>query len=157
MIGDVMIGFRTSTPWKSILAIIYYSLCFAGFSYGVLKGISVLIITWSMPALLFSVIDALRKRKYSNLYSIPAFVLAALVSLCLCFFDAEVQDETKIATTVETVVATEIFDSEMVSITRYGNKYHKPDCNTISNRETMSVTLKEAVDSNKIPCNICFN
>ncbi len=47
-------------------------------------------------------------------------------------------------------------ESDVVYVTKSGNKYHKPDCNLIKNRKTSKVSIEEATSKGLEPCGKCF-
>ena len=152
MSGDSMLGFRSKTPWKIIIAIIYYGMCFAGFGLSVYKGIAVFILFASLPSVFISVVDAVRFNKKELLYSIPAGLLALAISIF--FYTLDFDKQQKIA---EPEITGTAIQSEIVFITRQGAKYHKQHCQTIDDKQTISITLEEAAIKNLTACKQCFD
>ena len=46
--------------------------------------------------------------------------------------------------------------SEIVYVTRSGEKYHRPGCRYIKNKDTVALTVSEAEADGKTPCSVCF-
>lgn len=60
------------------------------------------------------------------------------------------------STTVNTTETTTQTQIAYVYVTRYGKKYHKPDCFYIQNSNTaLEISIEAAIDSGYSPCKVC--
>ncbi len=161
-----MIGFRSGTPWKIMLALMYYALSFAGFTGGVFKGVAVLVVAWVLPTFILSVAEAV-KGKTEQLYTIPVFIAA--IGLSIVFFSADKQSDIKTATadvsavadmsklsSPEPAIEPVYSEEEKVFITKSGEKYHSDSCRFVKNKETVPVSVQEAQSSGRTACTVCL-
>lgn len=87
-------------------------------------------------------------------------VLIAIVLINNVVINPKTQS-TDIVTTIESTTAniTETTTQSQVAyvyVTRYGGKYHKPDCFYIQNSSTTSeITLETAINEGYTPCKVC--
>ena len=151
-----MIGFRSNTPWKKIIALCFYSLCFAGFKFGVEEGIACLIIFTNIPLLVFAVSESIKHKRPHLLYAIPVYIVVASVSIFVVYKTNDVNK--KVDTTTENVVvSTDDKNDILVYVTRDGEKYHKQDCSALKNSEVLVINLRQAEENQKTKCKVCFN
>ena len=153
-----MIGFRSNTPWKKIIAICYYSLCFAGFKFGVEEGIASLIIAANIPFVVSAVVGSVKLNRKSYLYAIPVYIVVASLAVFTVY---KVNNKEVVTTTENAVVTTDLqnnpIDDMVVYVTRDGDKYHKQDCSSIKNSNVFTVTLRQAEENSKVKCQKCFD
>ncbi len=158
-----MLGFRSKTPWKMMIALTYYALSLIGFTKSVYMGVAVLVTAWMLPTFCISLYEALFRGRKEQIYVVPVFITAIGISLVL--ITAEYQMKTKSATAVVAVAETDInYESSVenaqsedkVYITPSGGKYHRDDCRFIKDRETISITVDEALGRGKMPCSVCL-
>lgn len=155
-----MLGFRSGTPWKSIIAVIYYSFCVFGFRFGFSVGIITLLMGLTTPTMVAALFDCVFKRKIELVYVVPAWFLALSFAVFIYtyrdYIDIKNIPAEDTAGTVDVFYETDYFTEE-VFITRSGNKYHKKDCTRIENSETVGITLREALEAYKTPCSACID
>ena len=161
-----MLGFRSKTPWKSMIAVLYYALSFSGFVGGAWVGVAVLVIAWSLPAFCLALYEAHFKSRKEQYYAIPVFIAVLGISAVLFAVDLEVK--TKSATAVNAVAeintisraslkpeTTDVPSENKVYITSSGSKYHSDGCRFIKDRQVISVTVDEATSRGLYPCSVC--
>ncbi|MBP3362036.1 MAG: PT domain-containing protein [Clostridia bacterium] len=78
-----MIGSGTNTPWKIILALLYYIMCFFGFTIGFREGFAVLIVGTTFPFFVSGIVKGIQTKKYENFFVIPCWILTIIVALVI--------------------------------------------------------------------------
>ncbi len=156
-----MIGFRSNTPWKKIIAICYYSLCFIGFKLGVENGIAILITAQGIPIVVIAVAEGIRDKRFNLLYVIPLYIIVVSTAWLITYKVCNLENNKQTVATAENVaVATatpevSYNDSELVYVTRGGGKYHKVDCSSIKNSKVYAITVRQAIENSKTECDRC--
>ena len=151
-----MIGFRSNTPWKKIIAICYYSLCFAGFKFGVPEGIAFLVIAGNIPLVVSAIMESVKHKRPNLLYAIPVYIIVVSISI-FTVFKINTGNKEVVTTDENAVVTTNPQDDMLVFVTRDGEKYHKQDCPSIKNGKVLTVTLRQAEENLKVRCKKCFD
>lgn len=160
-------GFRTGTPWKVMLSLLYYLLAFVGFRFGVYIGAAILLIAWITPSFVVSIYDAVLKGEKEKLYTIPVFI--TVIGICVVLYAVDNQQKIKTATAdvavaeidkdisySEKTTLSEPSYAQKVYITRSGSKYHTEDCRFIKDKQAVSISVTDAENSGKTPCSVCL-
>ncbi len=157
-----MIGFRSDTPWKKLIALSYYCVCFLGFKLGVEEGVAILISAVGIPFVVTAAYESVKLKRRDFLYIIPVYIV--LISIAWYFtYTINTYENKETVAVAESSATTTVnlennFDeNEIVYVTKKGSKYHKQDCSSIKNSKVFAVNVRQAIENEKIGCEKCFS